>query len=152
MKREDYLKWFDDLAEKEKSVKYVQQRILGNTFTQPVEKDALEWITQAESALVSVFPETHPCRQAWQRVNKRIESSGATAAEHFRHFRGIFAGATNLLREGRLDSLIDTVRIEAEDELLDQATAFLEAKPRPFPVAAAVVAGGALETHLRHLV
>jgi hypothetical protein len=62
---------------------------------------------------------------------------------------GIFRAATRLLKDGRIGSLLDAVRVETEDELLDQATALLNAG---HVIAAAVIAGGALETHLRHLV
>ena len=62
---------------------------------------------------------------------------------------GVFQAATKQLREGRLSSLIDGIRAETEDELLDQALVLINANHL---AAATVIAGGALETHLRHLV
>jgi len=46
------------------------------------------------------------------------------------------------------EGLADGVRAETEGEILDQALALLQSN---YIVAAAVLAGGALETHLRHL-
>jgi hypothetical protein len=62
---------------------------------------------------------------------------------------GVVQAATQLLRDNRIGSILDAVRVETEDELLDQALALLNAR---HIAAAAVIAGGALETHLRHLV
>jgi hypothetical protein len=63
-------------------------------------------------------------------------------------YKGIFASAHEQLREGRLDSFIDTVRAQAEDDLLEQAEAL---RDDGLLVAATVLAGGALEVHLRQL-
>lgn len=49
---------------------------------------------------------------------------------------------------GRLDSLFDTVRADTVGEVLDQALALVNAG---HVVAAVVLTGGALETHLPHL-
>ena len=61
---------------------------------------------------------------------------------------GVIQAAWQQLRDNRLSSILDAVRVETEDELLDQALALVSAKQ----LAAAVIAGGALEAHLRHLV
>jgi hypothetical protein len=56
--------------------------------------------------------------------------------------------AHRLARDGRLDSMFDVVRAETVTELLDQAD---NLRKQGYLVAATVVAGGALETHLKHL-
>jgi hypothetical protein len=63
--------------------------------------------------------------------------------------RAVFNGALALIKDDRLDRLISSIRIESESELLEQAETLAAAG---YPAAAAVIAGGALETHLRHLV
>lgn len=65
------------------------------------------------------------------------------------HLIGIFRGAVNQVRSGHLGSLIDAIRVETESDLLEQAETLLA---DGYLAAAAVIAGGALETHLRHLV
>jgi hypothetical protein len=62
---------------------------------------------------------------------------------------GIFEGAAAVVRDGRLGTIIDSVRLESESELLDQASLLVD---NDYPAAATVIAGGALETHLRHYV
>jgi hypothetical protein len=57
---------------------------------------------------------------------------------------GVFQGAVRQIRNGRIGNLINTLRVETEDELLDQAQALLDAIPNPLLVAATVIAGGAL--------
>ena len=56
--------------------------------------------------------------------------------------------AVVLLEGGHLRALADGVRAETVGELLDQAEQLVDDGE---PVPAAVLAGGALETHLRHL-
>ena len=62
---------------------------------------------------------------------------------------GVVLAAERLLAEGRLGSIVDAVLVKTEDELLDQASALLGIS---YLAAAAVITGGALETHLKHLV
>lgn len=63
-------------------------------------------------------------------------------------WRGLFDAGRKLLLEGRLESLVAGVQAATIEELLEQADDLLA---RKYIVAASVVAGGALETHLRHL-
>jgi hypothetical protein len=53
-----------------------------------------------------------------------------------------------MLRAGRLSSRVAGIQAETVDEVLEQSAALNSDK---HTVAAAVLAGGALETHLRHL-
>jgi hypothetical protein len=102
------------------------------------------WFVEADTAINAVFPKGHPVHRSW--------SNGVVGAEvpveTFQFRVGIVDAALSLLRSGRLGSLVDAIRAETEGELLEQAEALLKAHR----VAAAVIAGGALETHLRHLV
>ncbi len=54
-----------------------------------------------------------------------------------------------MLREGRVGTIVDTIRTETEDGLLDQALVLANANHL---AAAAVISGGAPESHLNHLV
>jgi hypothetical protein len=60
---------------------------------------------------------------------------------------GVVKAALRILEGGHLGTILDGVRADTVVELLDQAEALL---PK-YTVAAAVIAGGALETHLLHL-
>ncbi|MEM9694126.1 MAG: hypothetical protein AAGA56_16375 [Myxococcota bacterium] len=60
----------------------------------------------------------------------------------------ILRGAVRVLDAGLLSDLIDGIRAEAESDVLEQAEELLGAR---FLAAGAVLAGSALETHLRHL-
>ena len=71
-----------------------------------------------------------------------------TNARTIRTARGVFNAAHAILKEGRLVTLLDSVRAESVVELLEQAESLLAAK---YVAAATVTAGGALKTHLRHL-
>ncbi len=62
--------------------------------------------------------------------------------------RSIFTAAHEILRSGRLSSLIEGIRAETVAELLDQAKTLASGG---YQVAAVVIAGGALETFLLHL-
>ena len=136
MRREDILSWFESLEAK-------AQTPIGDGPTRT--QFARNWTTQALSALCAVFPETHPVVSQWRVLDRQI--SVDLHEFYFVSFLGIFEGALAQIREGRIGSLIDAIRAETEGDLLDQADAFLA-----YPYAAAIVAGGALETHLRHLV
>ncbi len=108
---------------------------------------AHEWATEAESALAAVFPESHPTRQAWARIHKHPKAR--FVGEVFDQFMGAFKGAYNQIRDNRLASLMDIIRLESESDFLDQATELVEADAR---AAGAVIAGGVLETHLKNYV
>ena len=55
---------------------------------------------------------------------------------------GVFKGAMNQIRDGRLGTLIETIRAESASELLEQAETLLA---NGYLAASAVIAGGALE-------
>ena len=143
MPREDLQAWYDGLLERARTLPKIKYQ-LGDYYD---ERPARAWATEAEAALDAVFPAGHSTRQAWARVIRHHKVWHI--ADVFDKLLGIFEGATNLIRNNRLASLVDAIRIESESELLDQAHALADAGHR---AAATVIAGGALETHLRHYV
>jgi hypothetical protein len=66
----------------------------------------------------------------------------------FQEFEGIFTSACDQLKQGRIASLAEGVKAETVAECLEVAESLVASK---HAVAAMVVAGGALEVHLRHL-
>lgn len=105
------------------------------------------WSTQAGSVLAEVFHEHHPVRRAWDLVDQDAEYPGIIHS--LDTLEGIFRGATELVRQGHIGTFAATVQAETLSELLDQAD---DLASQGHVAASAVVAGGALETHLRHLV
>lgn len=113
-------------------------------------RSAAQWLSEAGTAIVSVFGSTHPITAQWKHAvgpvmegKKSYDNEWAIGAA-----RGVFDTAHGLLRAGRISSLVDAVKAGTVVEVLDQATDLADAG---HTVAAVVLAGGALETHLRHL-
>ncbi len=144
MKTADYLKWYEELLKQFTAVKKIPM-MGGYRFDRA---PAQAWMTEAASALAEVFPQSHTSRKEWERLLPQVRP-GDFHGGSFEELFGVLQAATQLLRDNRLSSLLDAVRAETVDELLDQAANLLGAKHL---VAASVIAGGALETHLRHLV
>lgn len=111
------------------------------------EPSAHRWITRAEAALDSVFPAAHAVKQRWNRI---INRDGADVSEEhvLDGARGVFVAALDILKAGGLSTLVDGIRADTAAELLDQADTLVG---KGYLAAAAVLAGGALETHLYHL-
>ena len=110
--------------------------------------DSQAWVSEAGAAIKSVFPPAHYFCQTWDRLATRMQPNhvrGITLDEMV----GTFQAATYFLRDGQLGALINEIHAQTEIELLDQASTFV-AENRL--AAASVIAGGALETHLRQLV
>lgn len=147
MRREDYLPWFEEVLKKAAAVQWQNSEYHGRIYD---EKAVQEWVAQAESALEAVFPTGGACLSAWQRTMQAVQQKrSGYAADYFEALLGTFKGATQLAQDGRLGSLIDSIRVESEADLLEQAQILTDAGHL---AAATVIAGGALETHLRHLV
>jgi hypothetical protein len=104
------------------------------------------WDAEADTAIRSVFPSWHRVRVNWEASEHHPRYHFST--RDFQRLAGAFKAGASLVRGGQLGSLADAIRAKTEDDLLDQADALLDRHV----VAAAVIAGGALETHLRHLV
>jgi hypothetical protein len=144
MKLEDINTWYESLIERANQLRF-QNHTSGTRWYDDL--PARVWITEAETAIAAVFRDGHPVRATWLRLNAKSEQEpiGVLCGEYI----AILLGAYNLTKGNRLASLIDSIRQESEDELLDQAAALLK---DDYLAAAAVIAGGALETHLRHYV
>jgi hypothetical protein len=108
------------------------------------------WVATASSALQSVFPSGHAVFSRWEAALQEAapRSCGVANSSLFDTLRGIFQSSLDILEHRGLATLQDTVRAETVSEVLDQADVLLDGG---YLVAATVMAGGALETHLRHL-
>jgi hypothetical protein len=148
MRATDCLPWFESIIQRFNSLKRYQC----SNYSPPAyfydQEDSRAWTAEAEAALASVFPPANPFRQTWARLEPRMSPNHAYGVT-LEQLLGVFQAATKQLREGRIGTLIDGIRAETEAELLDQA--FILANAGHL-AASAVIAGGALETHLRHLV
>jgi hypothetical protein len=120
--------------------------------------EATAWLAEARTALHAVFPANHPIVREWEAIFERAKTyklmanqlalSEPYANVHFDQAVSVVQAAWTILKDGRMQALIDGVRAETVSEVLDQADALLTAN---HALAAAVLAGGALETHLLHL-
>ena len=114
------------------------------------EEAAAAWVLELGQAFALCFPPGFDLRRRWESIVKQADGqpwmlsneSVVTAA------RAAAKTAVALLEGGHLRALADGVRAETVGELLDQAEQLVDDGE---PVPAAVLAGGALETHLRHL-
>lgn len=158
---EEALRWFKELAARElprDRTTYEREDLddFGMPVARPVEEFELNeeaaaaWVLEVGQALALCFPQGFELREQWRGAVKHAEgqpwvlSSEAvvTAA------RAAAQAAIRLLESDRLRSFADGVRAETVGEVLDQAEQLLDDGAK---VPAAVLAGGALETHLRHL-
>ncbi len=103
-----------------------------------------KWLTEAQAALAAVFPVDHNCRRDWLMAEPKTLMETMFGGKPSQTF-GVFRAAHQLLKDGRLGSLIDRIRAIPRTKLLDQAGKLLE---DGYLAAATVIAGGALETHL----
>lgn len=149
MTEAEAIAWFEGLATKARAVPQFPASAGWPSYMDGTKASA--WLAEARAALHSVFPAGHALLKSWEDVFERAKA-GSTKAPHahwnFQQSLGVFDGAVTLLKGGRLRSLMDGVRAETVSEVLDQAEALNGAA---HVTAAAVLAGGALETHLLHL-
>ena len=145
MTEDELRKWFDEIA-----VGVVRE---GQTTerTAPGTTAANRFLADAESAIQMAFPAHHPIRRQWGGVSIQVALGGRTNSRErydaFHRLIAIFDSAHAQLMKGRRGSFANTLRVAAENDLLGSAEELLDLK---FPVAvAAVVAGGALEIHLK---
>jgi hypothetical protein len=122
----------------------------GGIHMRPVEASA--WFTEAASALRAVFPSNHAVLVQWRAIFEGPKSHPSEKVPYlksnFDQAVGVVLAAVAVVSDGHLRGLLDGVRAETVGEVLEQAAALLSHKQ---VVAAAVLAGGALETHLLHL-
>ncbi|MGO8901322.1 MAG: hypothetical protein ACLQU5_23650 [Isosphaeraceae bacterium] len=148
MKISDYLSWFDSIMDRFQAI----PRRAWNEYDPPKHTfdhiESQSWVSKAGSALSSVFPAGHYLIQTWDRLLPKLRPDvvhGGSLEELF----GVFSSSARMLREGRVGTIIDTIRTETEDGLLDQSLVLANANHL---AAAAVISGGAPESHLNHLV
>ncbi len=113
-------------------------------------ESSVQWVADAESALEQVFLESHAIRKQWATHLDRTASRPWDRAQRITmdSLRAIFRSANDQLRAGRIKTLADGVHANDVGELLEQAEQLSKAGHY---LAAAVLAGGALETTLHHL-
>jgi len=145
-RREDVLPWFEKL---DKQIEGIPTDTFSyGTITAHRCQPFQAWMAEAATAISGVFPPVHPIGRMWADTEKSLSRFNDGTSIVGDPLIGVFHAALQLLRDDRLGSLLDVVRVEAESELLDQAQSLLEATHR---AAATVIAGGALEVHLRSL-
>lgn len=147
MRREEALAWFEELEGRAKSLPIEKFGMASETKAHEMQPFQA-WMTEAETAIDGVFPPTHAIRTKWAKAEKSLSPFNDGAYVVGDAVIGVFQAAMNIIRSDRLGSLLEGVRIEAENDLLDQAQSLLDANYR---AAATVIAGGALEIHLRNL-
>lgn len=142
---EDELKgWFNEIAG------WVPRSgIQAGNGTSP---EAARFLPEAESALAAAFPPGHALHVQWAKVKSVVQTTNFQSGarnDAFFLLVGIFDSGHGQLKAGRRGSFTSVVRSAAENDLLSVADELLDTK---FPSAAAgVMAGGALEVHLRGL-
>jgi hypothetical protein len=146
MKEADLVSWLEALMAKRATL--ASNRFIPMLYEA---RGAAAWVAEAESALAAGFPTDHPCRRNWTAVFQRAQrlqypqtGNPVTLDEA----TGVLAAALEVARAGRLTPIYEGIRAETVSELLDQAQVLLN---QGYSVAATVISGGALETHLLHL-
>jgi len=113
-------------------------------------EDYAPWMTQVRSTLEAIFPTDHAVLCEWMAwaESSYFRSTGSVPQHAFGGALGVVKGAKASVEAGLLQTLVDGVRRDAESDVLDQAEDLREGG---FLAAATVLAGGALEAHLRYL-
>src|SRR5437588_5604860 len=87
------------------------------------QNDAVAWLTEAHSALESVFPPGHVVNRSWQTIigSTAKNPDALSTRPVVDAARGVFRSAHDQLKGGRLGSITDGILAESVSELLDQA-------------------------------
>jgi hypothetical protein len=143
----DLARWLDEIASA-----IAMRAETARAGNQRAEDDAA-LLTEMQSAIEAVFGSSHAIRRRWEDARRR--SSAGPMSDRpvpdswfFEEFQGLFASAHLQAKQGHIRTLADGIRAETVGECLEVADVLLAAN---HAVAAMVVAGGALEVHLRHL-
>ena len=145
MKKQELLDWFEEVAQDGTNLGRVERTMTDSWYA---DREAISaWLTAAGSAMKSVFPSGHQAIRDWERL---METPPVKRNREWcvREAKGIFFSAQKQLKDGRIGTLIDGAKAETVGEVLDQAEQLVGSG---YLVASAVLAGGALETHLLHL-
>ena len=109
-------------------------------------------LVEMETLVTSLLPREHPVYKTWRecytKVRIPISDLDVPPSTAEWEFLGLIKAVHRMIHAGNLGSFIDDIVAKTEAELLDQATVLLDSGL----IAAAVIAGGALESHLKHLV
>jgi hypothetical protein len=158
MNEADALGWLKDLSRRARNVPDLVPGASINYFYAPLEASA--WLAESQTALHGIFPAGHALIGAWTAIFERaktniikgpagdIDLRQPNAKTHFNAAIGVMDAAVSILEAGRLRTMLDGIQAQTVSEVLEQAEGLLAAR---HTVAAAVLAGGALETHLLHL-
>jgi len=113
-------------------------------------RQASAWFANATAAIHDVFRSTDSLVRRWRDLEERTRTDhGAIIDTSFvNEARGILDAALERIEAGHVESFRDAIRVDTEHDLLDQAERLCD---HGYAVAGAVLAGGALETHLRAL-
>lgn len=142
MDEQSLLTWFEQLD------KRVSQTFVPRTY-QFAERAAL--LTEIQTALESVFPPSHAVLRNWEgtRARETLQRDHTTNLAFAQdELIAIFRMAHRLLKEGQARRFADGIRAETIAQCLDQSDALARTG---YATAAMVLAGGALESHLRAL-
>ena len=146
MNRDELVAWFESVHQEGQKL-FPTQYGSGQSSAYPV-YNFFAWLVLAENALFSVFGRLHPVAQTWRSAKEASPKTDDGAAVEGGPLLGAFEAVCNIVRSGRIRSLLDAARVEAESDLLTQAHELLDGG---YLAAAAVIAGGALELHLMRL-
>ncbi|MBZ0116344.1 MAG: hypothetical protein K8H88_05100 [Sandaracinaceae bacterium] len=146
MKTAEAVAWLEDVLALYAKLGRRDTEDFGFEFFEPA-TDVMRWLAEADAAMQSVLPPSHALCARWRAVIE-LRPSVATRATNVEAAYSFLGTALALFQSGRVASLLDGVRAETVVEVLDQAEQLVREKAT---VPAAVLAGGALETHLRHL-
>lgn len=152
MNAKQTIAWFEEIAAK-KITLHPRQVTVGAAGSIKAERyelrEAGAWFTEAQSALESVCPAEHAVRKRWEAaiIADQQDPRGMASPKLIDTARSIFDSALSQLKTGRLRTLVTGIQAETISELLDQAALLA----KDYGLAATVIAGGALETHLLHL-
>src|SRR3989338_6399371 len=145
MTDKELLKWFEKL----------EQRVLELRTSKTGEHDVWASVfTEMLTALTIVFPASHVIISRWEtavaRGIKAMVGNRPAPPEMFvrDELIGIFQTARSLIANGFTRRFADGIRAETVAVCLDQSESFARSG---YSVAAMILAGGALETHLRGL-
>jgi len=141
VKPAEVIAWFDEVA---------QSRPESWMQGPHVNERGAAWLASAASAIGLAFPAGHAIQQQWARAEAAGDGVDGLDRSNYARWMacgGVFASAHAQVQSGRLRSLVGTARAGAEDDVLEVAEELLADSL----AAGAVLAGGALEAHLKHL-
>ena len=143
MDENSLLTWFEQIG----------RRIIDFRASPTGENDAwASLFTEMQTALESIFPQSHPVLRRWEDALSRGKQSQRgnrlqTPEKYVsQELMGTFEAAHRLLQDGHARRFADGIRAGTIAQCLEQAETLAG---NGYAVAAMVLAGGALETHLR---